>query len=317
VEATEVVPGIFRIQSVLGPRPFCQYLLREQRSLLFDTGVKETPAEVIFPALDSIGLDPTALDFAVVSHADVDHFGGNAAVRAAAPRAFLCAHAADVPWIEDSERILRERYGWYAAHGIGYSPESAAWLRDAMGPDTPIDLALTGDETIRLGPSLSVRILHLPGHSDGHVGLWEPRSRTAIVMDAVMGRGLLGLDGSVIHPPPYFDPLAYEASARLLQSLDPARLLTAHYPVMEGAEVKRFLADTIAFVDDVRATTARLLAEAGELTLSELLERADPELGPFSSMPNELGGPLRAHLRELAAAGRAGESPEGTRWRTT
>ena len=38
------------------------------------------------------------------------------------------------------------------------------------------------------------------------------------------------------------------------------------------------------------------------LTLAELLERCDPRLGPFSSMPNELAGSLRAAARELCAA---------------
>ena len=51
------------------------------------------------------------------------------------------------------------------------------------------------------------------------------------------------------------------------------------------------------------------------MTLARARELADPRLGPFSSMPNELAGPLRAHLRELVAAGRAEESPDGLTWR--
>ena len=53
----EVAPGITRIESVLGPRPFSQYLLQDHRSLLVDTGVKETPADVILPALDGLRPD--------------------------------------------------------------------------------------------------------------------------------------------------------------------------------------------------------------------------------------------------------------------
>ena len=102
----EVVPGIHRIESVLGPRPFSQYLLRDERSLLFDTGVKERPAEVILPFLD--GLQP---DLMLNSHADVDHFGGNAAIRQAAPRALFLAHELDVRWIESADTIMPERYG--------------------------------------------------------------------------------------------------------------------------------------------------------------------------------------------------------------
>ncbi len=288
-QSVEVAPGITRIESVLGPRPFSQYLLHDERSLLVDTGVKETPAEVILPALN--GLRP---DFVLISHADVDHFGGNAAIREAAPDAIFCAHEADVPWIEDSELILRERYGWYEAYGIGYPEETFAWLRDAMGPDVPIDLRLSGGEVFRLGPRLAVVILPLPGHSPGHVGVWEPSSRTAIVMDAVMANGLLDTDGTVIHPPPIVDTAGYEGSVRLLQSLAPERLLTAHYDVIEGAEVGRFLADSLAFVERAR----RAVASGGDVPLRELLERANAELGPFTSMPNELAATLRAIVRE-------------------
>jgi glyoxylase-like metal-dependent hydrolase (beta-lactamase superfamily II) len=307
----EVVPGIHRIESVLGPRPFSQYLLRDERSLLVDTGVEETPAEVILPFLD--GLQP---DFVLNSHADVDHFGGNAAIREAAPEALFFAHALDVPWIESAEAIMRERYGWYERYGLGYEPEVFAWLRDAIGPDLPIDVHLQGGERIRLGPRLTVEVLNLPGHTPGHIGLWDPRSRTAIVIDAVMARGLLDMEGNVIHPPPYFDVADYLGAARTLQALRPARLLTAHYDVIEGEDVDRFLADTIAFVEEAGRIVEDALAEAGALTLPEVLALGDAQLGPFTSMPNELAGSLRAHLRELVRQGRAEEEPSGLRWTT-
>ncbi len=305
----EVAPGIHRIESILGPRPFSQYLLRDERSLLVDTGVKETPGEVILPFLD--GLQP---DLVLNSHADVDHYGGNAAVKAAAPGALFLAHELDVPWIESADLIMRERYGWYAEHGLAYEPEVFDWLRNAIGPDTPIDVHLRAGERIRLGPRLTVEVLHLPGHTPGHVGLWDPGSRTAIVLDAVMGRGLLDMEGTVIHPPPYFDVDAYLGSARALQALEPVRLLTAHYDVMEGEEVTRFLADTVAFVEDAALLAQREIDAAGEITLAELVARVDPELGPFTSMANELGGTLRAHARTLVRDGLAREDASGLRW---
>lgn len=310
----EVAPGIHRIESILGPRPFSQYLLKDERTLLVDTGITSTPGEVILPFLEAAGVEPASLDLVLVSHADVDHFGGNAAMRAVAPGALLCAHVLDTPWIEDSARIMRERYGWYAEHGIGYPPEAAEWLREAMGPYVPVDIGLQGDELLRLGPGLEARVLHLPGHSPGHLGLWIPSSRTAVVMDAVMGRGLLDTEGQVIHPSPYFDIAGYEASAHRLLELAPERLLTAHYHVIEGAEVEAFLRSTLEFVSDARAAVTAILETETEVTLARALELADAELGPFSSMPNELAGPLRGHLRELVAAGKAQEAPDGRSW---
>ena len=312
VSIIEIVPGIYRLESVLGPRPFAQYLLRDQRSMLVDTGIISTPEDVLLPAFRALQFDPADLDFVLITHADVDHFGGNAAVREAAPRAILCAHAEDVPLIADGERILRERYGWYAAHGAAadYDEASKAWLRDVVGPDVPVDLHLMGGEWFRLGPSLALRVLHLPGHTRGHLGLWDPVSRTAIMTDAVLGAGLLNAEGEVIHPPPYVLSEAYEATIRRLQGLRPARLLTAHYPVMEGEAADRFLEESLAFVTRARAAVLAELDARGEVTLAELLASLNPVLGPFTSMANELGGPLRAHLRELVASGQAEECSE-------
>jgi glyoxylase-like metal-dependent hydrolase (beta-lactamase superfamily II) len=305
----EVAPGIYRIESILGPRPFAQYLLREERSLLVDTGIATTPEEVILPSFQELELDPADLNYVLISHADVDHFGGNATVRAAAPRAIFCAHLADCDWIGDRERILRERYGWYAAHGpdADYDTDTKDWLRNALGPDVPVDLHLVGGEVFRLGPRLSVEVLHLPGHSLGHIGLWDPSSRSAIITDATLGAGLLNNEGEVIHPPPYILLEEYEATVRRLQRLAPERLLTAHYAVMEGAEVNRFLDESLAFVARARSAIEAAIEESDEVTMSGLLTTLNPILGPFTSMANELGGPIRTHLQELVANGRIEE----------
>jgi len=283
--------------------------LRSEKSLLVDTGVVVTPEEVILPYLDSADLDPGELDFVLNTHADVDHFGGNAAIRALAPRTVFSAHGADRPWIEDRGRILSERYGWYAAHDVDYSPEEKDWLQGARGPNVPMDLWLAGGETFQLGPQLVVEVMHLPGHSPGHVGLWEPSSRTAIITDAALGRGLYDMEGNVISPPPYFDVTAYEESVRLLRSLSPQRLLTAHYEVMEGEDAVRFLEESAAFVERARRAVSEALAEHGRLTLRGLLETTNPVLGPFTVMENELAGTLRAHVRQLVAAGQGEEIP--------
>jgi glyoxylase-like metal-dependent hydrolase (beta-lactamase superfamily II) len=305
----EVAPGIYRIESILGPRPFAQYLLHDERSLLVDTGIVTTPDEVILPAFQALGLDPAALDFVLISHADVDHFGGNAALRAATPRAIICAHVADCDWIDDRERILRERYGWYAAHGpdADYDADTKDWLRNDLGPDVPVDLRLVGGEVFRLGPGLSVEVLHLPGHSPGHIGLWDSASKSAIITDAVLGAGLLNNEGAVIHPPPYMLLAEYEETVRRLQQLAPERLLTAHYAVMEGAQVDRFLSESLTFVARARSAIEEAIEESHEVTIAGLLATLNPVLGPFTSMANELGGPIRAHLQELVASGRIEE----------
>ena len=176
-----------------------------------------------------------------------------------------------------------------------------------MGPDVPVDLHLVGGEVFRLGPNLSVEVLHLPGHSLGHIGLWDPVSRSAIITDAALGAGLLNNEGEVIHPPPYVHLQEYEETVRRLQALKPERLLTAHYAVMEGADVERFLDESLAFVARARSAIEDAIAAAEDVTMAGLLTTLNPVLGPFTSMAIELGSPIRAHLSELVASGRLEE----------
>src|SRR5215207_7223995 len=82
LSVVEVAPGI---ESIFGPRPFAQYLLREERSMLIDTGIDATPGDVILPFFQQVAFTPESLTYVITSHADVDHFGGNSALRKVAP----------------------------------------------------------------------------------------------------------------------------------------------------------------------------------------------------------------------------------------
>ena len=81
---------------------------------------------------------------------------------------------------------------------------------------------------------------------------------------------------------------------RLLQELDPAQLLTGHYDVIRGDDVGRFLDESLAFV----ARAREFVSSSPDMPLAELLAGADVELGPFTSMPNELAATLRSVLLE-------------------
>ena len=156
----------------------CQYIfVGAERSLLVDTGVAGTPARVIVPYLEQLGTEP---DLVLISHADLDHSGGNRAVRARYPRAVLACHELDRRWIESNEAMLRENYLWHESYGFEEPDEEGrrALLAD-MGGDCPVDLGLRGGETMRLGADRRVEILHLPGHTFGHLGVWDPASRGA------------------------------------------------------------------------------------------------------------------------------------------
>ena len=164
----EILPGIHRIESDLGERFMCQYLLRgEDRVVLIDTGLAGTPEEVIVPYLEDAGLTVDDLDEVIISHADVDHCGGNRALKEMNPRLqFFCGEP-DRYLIEDNKTMLEELYSWSEPYGFGPDEETKTWILNELGGNVPIDVGLYGGETLRLGPGRRVEILHLPGHTAG------------------------------------------------------------------------------------------------------------------------------------------------------
>lgn len=296
----EILPGIHRIESDLGPRFMCQYLLAgEERRVLVDTGIAETPDRAIIPYLEGLGLSAGDLDEVIVSHADLDHCGGNRALRERNPALRISCGEPDRPYIERNRVMLAELYCWSEPYGFGPDPAAKEGILRDLGGDCPVDTGLRGGETIRLEPGWRVEVLHLPGHTPGHLGLWDARSGAAIIIDAALESGIYDREGNRLIPPRYFDAAAYERTLRSLLALRPRHLLTAHYPPMEEGEAEEFLRRSLGFVGRMRDLVRRSLQE-GVTGLKELTARADAELGPYPQSAFELGAGVRAHLAELS-----------------
>jgi glyoxylase-like metal-dependent hydrolase (beta-lactamase superfamily II) len=300
----EIVPGIHRQEAYIGKKLMAHHLIVGERSLLVDAGTPELAREVIVPWLGKVLGDPARLDMILVTHGDVDHFGGLEVLRAACPRALTLVPVLDRRWIEEADAIFAERYdAYHADHGLTYPPELTQTLRSWQGHPIPTTLGLSGGEDIRCGPQLLLQVLHVPGHTPGHLMLWEPRTRVAIIGDALNGATQIDRDGAPTAPPPYSDRDIYLTSIQTIASLNPAILLTGHFPLMRDQEVTAFLQASRDFVLRTDAVLARLLAEAeGPLTLARLIELADPLLGPFG-FPPDLEYALEAHLRWLERNG--------------
>jgi glyoxylase-like metal-dependent hydrolase (beta-lactamase superfamily II) len=298
----EILPGIHRIESDLGVRFMCQYLLvGDDRTVLVDTGLAGTPEEVILPYLEEIGLSLEDVDEVLISHADVDHCGGNRALKERSPALRFSCGEADRPYVESNQIILAEIYRWSEPYGFGPDEGSLAWISDNLGGDSPVDQGLRGGETLRLGPDWRVEILHLPGHTPGHLGLWDPKNGAAIIIDAALETGIYDREENRLLPPRYFDAAGYRRTIRGLRALRPEHLLTAHYPPMRGQEALDFLDRSLQFTYDVERVVSEGVAD-GTTDVWELTRRADAALGPYPEFMTELGAGVRAHLGVLGRA---------------
>lgn len=300
----EILPGLYLIESEMGGNRLSLYLLRGERTLLVDSGTAETPEAIIYPALSASDL-PEQIDLLLVTHADADHHGGNAAIRAGSPTATILCHELDRPRVESKARHLQGRYDdVVSADDVCYEPEIMTWLCEMIGADTPVDVGLRGGETLGLGDGTRWEILHTPGHTAGHLSLWDPNRRVLIMQDAVLWHGVPNRQGEVPSPPPYYDVADYMETLQRLQSLEPEWLLTAHYPIMQGAEAAEFFEVSQAFVEKMDATILGVVRDADRpLSLNAVIDGVDARLGPFA-MRIQWIGPTLAHLKQHTAEGR-------------
>jgi glyoxylase-like metal-dependent hydrolase (beta-lactamase superfamily II) len=148
-------------------------------------------------------------------------------------------------------------------------------------------------------------VLHTPGHSRGHLTVYDPRSRTAVITDATLWNAVLTKTGEPAFPPTYRYVDTYLATLHRFQGMMIDTLLTSHYPIYRGAEVAEFLGESRAFADRFdEAVREELQSTSGPRTTKELIAALSPRLGrwPDSASP-ALAYPLIGHLERLQQYG--------------
>ena len=165
-----------------------------------------------------------------LTHAHGDHQGASNEVCEALGLPFWVGeHDADAA---ERPELIRERQPDH--------PLNALFFKTMAGPGRKVDRLLReGDELA------GFRVLHVPGHSVGHVALWRESDRVLVAGDVLNSQDpLTGLPG-LREPKTFFtpDPAQNRRSARRLGELEPALVLLGHGPPVR---------DTRKFVDFVR-----------------------------------------------------------------
>ena len=138
-----------------GRRRFAQWLVvGDERLLLVDSGIDGTIADHVVAGARRARPSPAEITDVVVTHADVDHYGGNAELRRVAPRRAHPARRRRTGRGSSRGRtISRERYGWYRRPrarlrrgdlGRGWSRRPARTRRSTARSPTARSLDLGG-----------------------------------------------------------------------------------------------------------------------------------------------------------------------------
>jgi glyoxylase-like metal-dependent hydrolase (beta-lactamase superfamily II) len=217
--------------------------------------------------------------------------------------------ALDIPLVSDPDVLVAERYGAYRElHAIGPDEGALAWMREESGAPVQVDVGWVGGELLRLGPTWTVRILHVPGHSIGHLAIYDERSGALFSGDCLQGSVYLGLDGTPKLCPTYTHVDDYLATANLVESLAPRELHGCHWPPARGPEVGEFIAESRDYVEHVDRLVRACLAQP--LTLDRLIDCVNRRLDlPWSDeTAPDLVYSLHGHVARLLELGAATSS---------
>lgn len=212
------------------------YLIRGQgENLLVDSGNWTLPeyangmGDFLVNLLDK---EKNDLKYIFITHFHYDHTG-NAAMLKKRYGAQVVCHPADKPIIEDPMIVTRREN----ITRFGITPEEM--LEDfnlqpgeSLGLSDPeiinrywnfpveVDFEVEDKDILEVG-GLRLEVVHLPGHCPGHIGLWNPNSRTLYSGDLLHYPTPLG-------PYPIGDAKAHSRSIQRCLDLEPELLLEGH-----------------------------------------------------------------------------------------
>ena len=304
---SEVVPGVFELAL---PIPFengwvNSFLLRGEGHVdLIDCGMNSPDSvELLRGALEEVGGRGAGVRRLVVTHIHPDHYG--AAGLLTKDGAELYLHRLEVPMVSpryvDIDALVADVGRHLELHGV---PEADAEemrnasraMRDFVTPAS-VAVQLDGAETLDVGPR-PLRVEWTPGHSPGHVCLWDAEERVLFAGDQLLPEMSPNIG---LHPQSTPNPLdEYLAALDHLLELEPRLVLPAH---------GQPFADAAQRVAAMHAHHSRRKDQIEEIVAGETMTGWEVSIAVFGRRQHLYERRLAlqealAHLQSLAVEGR-------------
>ena len=194
---TEIMSGVYQLKVPIPNNPLENtnvYLVQgDDGYLLIDAGWNSRPALQSFSnQLAEIGVDFKDISQIVVTHAHFDHYGLVGRLKELS-RATVALHYLDKDLLDTryavTDEYLRQTEQWFHTNGVPASelsmPRPAFAGMTPPGAPTPPDIVLRGGEIISAG-SFNFQVVWTPGHSPGHICLYEPARKIFFSGDHIL-----------------------------------------------------------------------------------------------------------------------------------
>jgi len=234
----EIIPGIHQIKLPLKDNPLGYintYLIHGSEGwLLLDAGWNDQDSfEALSRRLKEIHIDYEDIDLIIITHMHPDHIGMAGRIQELSG-ASLAVHEVEKDYLDSkllwtTDLVYQEINNWLRTNGVPNENLTAdmnsSGEMQSLIPEAGFDRGLTDGEIVSTG-TFELQVIWTPGHSNGHICLYEPSNKLLFTGDHI----LPGITPNIsIHIQWHEDPLGkYITSLKKLKSLDMALGLPAH-----------------------------------------------------------------------------------------
>lgn len=202
------------------------------RDLLVDTGLGAFPLRRNVPILNERPI------LCISSHTHFDHIGMTAEFEERLVHPLEAAVQAD----PRNDATLFEYYAKGGRDAELFITPPQGWNAQSyrIKPAPATGLVEHGDR-IDLG-GRSFEVLHTPGHSPGHISLWEEATGTLIAQDVIY-------DGALVTDCEGADMADYRRSMQMLSGLEPRIVHGGHFPSFGAVRFHQLIAEFLSGTD--------------------------------------------------------------------
>lgn len=257
-----------------GRFPYCNGLMIDSEvKVLVDTGYGRSRIEEITKSGE--------VEVIINTHYHMDHVFGNKFF----PNAEIWAHTLDAP-------ALRSPKEFMAYTGLNENLGPDPFLFPGGPISCTVDRELMDEEFLEFG-TVRLQVIHIPGHTPGHIALFEPQSRV-----------LFSSDVDLSHFGPWYgnlrsDPEMFRKSILRLIELNPKVLATSHGGIVTDNVSKRLqdYLNIIKWRDEQILQHLRVAKTIEELVDSKIIYHRFPEPQRLYRFFEEVM--IRKHLKSL------------------